>query len=314
MGWRYDAQNDGVLTHAKAITQHEQLNLIAAVDPSSAARSDFNCYYPDVLTYTSLQEAAQEHYFEWIFLALPTELHFSAFNEALALKPRVIVCEKPLAPSRAEAANMVAQASAQGCILCVNYIRPYEPHCKKMFAFIRGRSWGAVQKIIVRYGKGIANSASHFIQLLVQEFGAPQRVRVIKDNKINSADPEPDFILEFNGASAIFLRFDYQCYSLSEMDFYLERGAIFYRALGRSIEYQEATPDALFPHIKRLQTVSVETTELMNYQRHALADFYHMSDTFHEQKNQIAVDAQIQAALDALAVIETLTAQLGTRE
>ena len=32
---------------------------------------------------------------------------------------------------------------------------------------------------MVRYGKGIANNASHFIQLLVLAFGAPEQVQLL---------------------------------------------------------------------------------------------------------------------------------------
>jgi predicted dehydrogenase len=304
MGWRYDAHSDGVLTHTKAINEHAHLTLSAAVDPCAQTRTEFNQAYPDVNTYASIAEAAQKNRFDWIFLALPTGLHFAAFNEVLNLKPQVIVCEKPLAPTLSEADAMVARAAELGCLLLVNYIRPHEPFCKNMFTFIREKTWGDVQKIIVRYGKGVANSASHFIQLLVQEFGVPTRIRILSPNNLNLADPEPDFVLEFGDINAIFLRFDYQCYALSELDFYLQQGAVFYRAMGQLIEYQQALPDQTFPTVKRLQQVRIESTQLINYQRHALAAYYLL---WQGNKNNHGFT---DSALGSLAVIEEIRAQL----
>lgn len=304
MGWRYDAHGDGVLTHAKAINEHPQLQLVAAVDPSPQACEAFKCLYPQVQTFANLSAAAEHNNFDWIILALPTQLHYGAFNEALTLKPKVIVCEKPLAPSASQACDMLARAQAQGVLLFVNYIRPHEPHCKAMFNFIREGTWGQVEKIMVRYGKGLANNASHFIQLLVQAFGSPQQVRVINTNNTHLADPEPDFILQFGSVQAFFLRFDYQQYALSEMDIYLQQGAIFYRAMGQMIEYQQAQVDVLFPSVKRLQVVRTEATQLSYYQRHALAYYY----TAWQGR---ADDGLLtQSALDALRVVEQIQAQL----
>lgn len=301
MGWRYDADSEGVLTHAKAIKESKKLTLTAAVDPSEQARKEFSQLYPQVETFASIQEAQAVGPFDWIFLTLPTQFHLAAFNQALELKPHVIVCEKPLAPSSLEAEDMAARARAQDCLLLVNYIRPHEPHCRKMFDFIKQNNWGTVQKIIVRYGKGVANSASHFIQLLIQEFGTPSVVRLINQNNTNLADPEPDFILEFPHASAWFLRFDYQCYALSEMDIYLEQGAIFYRAMGQQIDYQQALPDVLFPSVRRLQSVGSHTTELMQYQRHALATYLAIWE------GKLTLDTLTQSAIQAIIVIEQLT-------
>lgn len=304
MGWRYDERSDGVLTHAKAINEHPQLQLIAAVDPNAQACNEFKQAYPHVATFPSLQAAAAQYRFDWIILAVPTHLHFAAFNEALSLKPEVIVCEKPLAPSAAQAAEMLRRAKAQGVLVFVNYIRPYEPHCKAMFKFIREGAWGGVEKIIVRYGKGITNNASHFIHLLVTALGRPEHVRLINANDTARADPEPDFVLQFGSVQAVFLRFDYQLYALSEMDIYLQQGAIFYRAMGQRIEYQQAEADEVFPSVKRLQLVRTEATQLSYYQRHALAYYYK------QWQSRVGEDPLTQSALEALQVVEQVQAQL----
>jgi|GEM_PF-3743968 len=306
MGWRYDAQSEGVLTHAKAIYEHPQLQLIAAVDPSDEARNAFNRRYSHVPSFAALQDACAQQTPDWIILALPTQLHFAAFNEALSFKPKVIVCEKPLAPTAAQAREMYNRAKAQGVLLFINYIRPHEPYCKAMFNFIQTRVWGGVEKIVVRYGKGIANNASHFIQLLVLAFGTPEQVRLINANNTALADLEPDFILQFGQVQAIFLRFDYQLYALSEMDIYLQQGAIFYRTMGQQIEYCQAQADVCFPSIKRLQPVRSETTELNFYQRHALAYYYFVWQNHADQ------DALAQSAIDALDVVERIQVHLHT--
>jgi predicted dehydrogenase len=304
MGWRYDANTTGVLTHSKAIYEHPQLQLVAAVDPNPQACNEFKQAYPRVETFANLHAAAAKHRLDWIILALPTHLHFSAFFEALSFNPKVIVCEKPLAPSVAEASEMLRCAKEQGVLVFVNYIRPHEPACKAMFAFVREATWGPVEKILVRYGKGISNNASHFIQLLIQAFGAPDKVQLLDANHLPCADPEPDFILHFGSMQAVFLRFDYQLYALSEMDIYLQQGAIFYRAMGQLIEYQQAQADALFPSVKRLRPLRSDDTQLSYYQRHALAYYYAV------WQNRGEDEALTQSALQALQVIEQVQVQI----
>ncbi len=312
MGWRYDVEQDAVLTHAKAISQHAQLQLIAAVDPNAHARAEFSRAYPAVPTFGSLADVAADvgaaAAVDWIILALPTQLHFAAFNEALSLNPKVIICEKPLATSFLEAREMQRLAEAQGVLLFVNYIRPHEPGCMAMFQFVSAGTWGGVEKIIVRYGKGIANNASHFIQLLVQAFGAPQQARVINANDKTLLDPEPDFILDFGDMQAVFLRFDYQLYAISEMDIYLQQGAIFYRSMGQRIDYCQAQTDGTFSSVKRLELVRSEPTELNLYQRHALAYYY---SAWQKQNN----DAELmQSSLEALRVVENIRTQLNSQD
>ena len=157
---------------------------------------------------------------------------------------------------------------------------------------------------MVRYGKGIANNASHFIQLLVLAFGAPEQVQLLSAYTTCLADPDADFVLRFESLSVYFLRFDYQHYALSEMDIYMQQGAIFYRAMGQSIEYQQAQPDALFPSVRRLQTVRTEATQLSYYQRHALAYYYHV------WQSQSDDGLLTQSALESLNIVEQLQAQI----
>lgn len=304
MGWRYDAASDGVLTHAKAIEEHPNLTLVAAVDTNQQAREAFAQRYVNVAVFSDLAAAAEHHRFDWIILAVPTPLHPAAFYEALELKPKVIICEKPIAPSLLEAREMLARAKAAGVMVFINYIRPHEPQCKAMFNFIREAHWGSVEKIMVRYGKGIANNASHFIQLLVLAFGAPEKVQLLSAYTTCLADPDADFVLRFESLSVYFLRFDYQHYALSEMDIYMQQGAIFYRAMGQSIEYQQAQPDALFPSVRRLQTVRTEATQLSYYQRHALAYYYHV------WQSQSDDGLLTQSALESLNIVEQLQAQI----
>ena len=74
IGMGYDLTIDSkaiVYTHARAIKQHSNFNLIAAVDEDSVRCKEFEDLY-DCVTYNNINLALSEHSPDLVIIAVPT--------------------------------------------------------------------------------------------------------------------------------------------------------------------------------------------------------------------------------------------------
>ena len=228
-GYDYDSPDDSViLTHSTALYYHHRFDLIAAVDSDPAQCERFEKKFSKP-TYPDLGTLQQNHNPEIIALAIPTELHFSAFNDALALHPIGIVCEKPVATNVKKARMMIDAAKTSNCAVCVNYIRRFNPAIVKLKRITDTFKLGEIYKSTVWYTKGIQENGSHFIDLLCYLLGEVQSVRVLQaGRKWNNYDPEPDLLIRFGDTDVYMLAGREEYYSLGQFELIGTNGLVWY--------------------------------------------------------------------------------------
>lgn len=305
IGYRFDKQGGTrITTHAKAFAEHSGFALVAGVDNNPEACADFNAAY-QLPTYTSLSRLFAEQAIDIVALAVPTSEHFNYFQQAMAFKPKAILCEKPIASNSQQAQAMLAQAQAQGVFLAVNYIRPYEPATAAMIKRIKSQAFGDIQKGCVRYVKGLANNASHYINLLLHIWGKPDGVEVITAGNPQLADPEPDFVLRWGGNRIYFLALDERYYSVSEFELWGSAGAVYYRNMGREIVYADVAENTAFTGYKSLHLQQTQTTDLMRYQ------WYSADYVYHQLVLPQPDYSSAEMACATLEVVEQIIAELG---
>ena len=112
------------------------------------------------------------------------------FGDALRLRPRLIICEKPLAENAETAAEIIRVAKDHGIAILVNFNRRFDP---PTLAFGRQMTTPPVS-IHARYGKGMLNQGSHLVDLLTWWFGPFLHV-----GALNDPGPEPDPVISFHG-------------------------------------------------------------------------------------------------------------------
>lgn len=274
IGYRYDKTGQNrITTHAKAFSAHNGFKLLAGVDISPAACEDFQNQY-ELPVFQHLNAFYEHASADVIALAVPTNQHFEFFNMALAHKPKAILCEKPIAATPAQARHMINAAQAAGVILAVNYIRPFEPATAAMINRIRHKAFGEIQKGCVRYVKGLANNASHYINLLLHIWGAPSAIELIHAGKPHLEDPEPDFVLCWGNNRIYFLALDDRYYSVSEFELWGSAGAVYYRNMGREIVYADVADNSAFSGYKSLHLQQTQETDLMRYQWYCVDHLY----------------------------------------
>lgn len=175
----FDAQRPrdaAPLTHAGAFSAEGGFVLAACVDPDAQRRRAFQERWSvaEAFEDTSALAAGADE-FDVVSICSPTSLHAAHLEIALALRPRLVFCEKPVTPSRAETARWVERFEQAGILLAVNHTRRWAPDVVRLRDELAAGEWGAMRSASGTYGKGILNNGSHMVDLLAFLLG-PLRV------------------------------------------------------------------------------------------------------------------------------------------
>ena len=85
--------------------------------------------------YTKLEDMLADPAVDWVYVASPNSLHY-AQTEAALESGKHVICEKPFAPTRAQAEELAALAERKGLFLLEGITTLFQPH----FARIREKS------------------------------------------------------------------------------------------------------------------------------------------------------------------------------
>lgn len=172
----------------------------------------------------------------------PTATRKAQIAAALACQPKILLVEKPLAPTAAEAREIVETCRKAGVLIRVNYNRRFDPG----HVLFRRQLDGPPIKALTRYGKGLLNYSSHMIDLLLHWFGDIVEVQAL------GARPEGDGALDYRcrseaGFDAVLIGFDGLGYDQFEMEFYYSDRRLALHDAGTVKLRASAVPDRVYP-------------------------------------------------------------------
>lgn len=227
------------LTHASAFATHEKFVLVGGVDPVSGRRKMFEAQFR-TRSFESTEAALAETTPDVVIIASPTSLHRHHVEAVLnGSKPKVIICEKPLAATPLDAEAIVSACERAGVSVFVNYQRRVDAavldirdrlRTTKIRLPLRGTCW---------YSKGAMHSASHFADLLKFWLGPIESIHLNRPGRtFGSDDAEPDFTLHFPDAEVAFLALPDEKYRCNELHLYAANGALRYGHSGPDIEWR----------------------------------------------------------------------------
>lgn len=276
LGFDYDCPDASrILTHAAAFRHHPGFELLAGVDPDSAARDRFTAKFgkPSFSSVAELWEAMPP---DVAAICVPTPLHARTYHDVIAHKPKAVLCEKPLAATLGEAESMVAAAESAGSLLVVNYVRRFEPGVLELKRRIANGELGTFYKGVQWYSKGILTNGSHFIDLLAFLFGPATGSRVLNHGRaLEAFDCEPDALVRFGSVEVYFLAARHECFSLYDLQLISDKGEVHYSAGGELIEYRRTQPHPVFPGYTILnETAKRIGTDMRRYQWHVVQNLY----------------------------------------
>lgn len=208
IGYRYDCERDDlIISHFKAIMDNRNFKLCWVADEDAQNRARVLERIPqDCRVMSEVPVDRPETAVDLVVVATSTASHLSVVKQALAVSPKAILCEKPVGVSLAESQEIARLCSEAGVPLYVNYMRRCEPAVQRIQKAITSGEMGDFYKAVCWYSGGIANNASHFIDLMQFWFGEIRQAEVLAPPRQAGADPDFDFRLAFEqGLSCYFL-------------------------------------------------------------------------------------------------------------
>ena len=303
-GYDYDSLDDSViLTHATALFFHRGFELVAGVDTDPAQCERFKEKFSKP-AYSGLEALKENHNPEVISLAVPTSMHFPVFNDALALHPKAMVCEKPVAENVDEAERMIGAAEASNCTVCINYLRRFNPAIGKLKEMMDTFGFGEVHKGTAWYTKGIQENGSHFIDLFRYLLGEVKSVRILKTGrKWGNYDPEPDLLIRFGDTDVYMLAGREECYSMGRFELIGTNGTVRYED-SKPIKTMYAQDDQVYSGYRNLgEHAKIENPSDRNI-------YFTYDNLLEHLETNAVLQSTLETATDTLRIVKKIVSQL----
>lgn len=236
-------------THAGAYRMHGGFRLLACVDPDAGRRREFQQRWQVEHAFASLGEALGANLqFDVVSICSPTAQHAADLQAALAARPRLVFCEKPLTSSLQDSEWLAVQYRQAGIALMVNYTRRFDERVRTLAAQLHRGEWGLVRSASAVYNKGLVNNGSHMLDMLRLLFG-PLRVLAAGPATPDmwAADPSiAAMLVSDNGVTITLNCGDARDYSLFEFEIVTERGTIRMENGGLDWQVRRCGPSPVF--------------------------------------------------------------------
>ena len=252
-----DTSESRVLTHARAFSLHPAFELCGGVDPDPELRARFEIAYA-VSAYATIRDAMNSFLPDIVVIATPTALHLNALGQIFQYgRPKVVLCEKPLAYRLDEARRIVSICEQNKSQLFVNFFRLSEPGVAEIRTRLADGRINTPVKGVVWYSKGIINSGGHFLNLLQNLLGESLEIKVIRKGRLwGGIDPEPDVDITFHSGRIVFLAAQEEDFFHNSMELISSSGRLRYESSGEDISWQGIEADERFKGYIRLDKVN----------------------------------------------------------
>lgn len=236
-------------THAGAFSRHGGYRLAACIDPDEARCEAFKRRWVVPAGARNLDGLqARPGDFDVVSVCSPTPLHAEHLEAVLALRPRLIFCEKPIAGTLSEAERLGARCAEAGVKLAVNYTRRWAPDVVRLGGDLRSGAWGAVRSATGIYTKGVVHNGGHMIDLIRLLLGDLKLVAAgapLFDHWHD--DPTVPALLVSEEGATVQLTPGYASdYAIFELTLVTERGTIAMLDAGRRWALRCAAPSNVF--------------------------------------------------------------------
>lgn len=105
-----------------------------------------------------------------VSIASSTKNHYLNLKQAISIKPKVILCEKPLTSNLKQTNEIYKLCKTEKIKLIINYNRRFDNSMVEIKKNIVAKKYGDVSSVSCHYNKGLLNNGSHLIDLLLYFF------------------------------------------------------------------------------------------------------------------------------------------------
>lgn len=230
---------------------------MACVDPNPEMLNEFMRRWHVKEGYASM-EALRQHVsqIDVVSICSPTPFHLADVRSVLALRPRVIFCEKPLASNPVDAEAIVAECERAGVPLIVNYNRRWDPSVIQLKHELDTGAWGQVRSVSGVYTRGVSNNGSHMVDLLQLLLG-PVRLTDVGMPIFDGFEDDPSVpvFLQAESGIPVLISCGYaRDYSLFELQLMTEFGVIAMEDGGMAWRLRRAFESSQFRNYRSLDS------------------------------------------------------------
>ena len=226
-------------THAQAIFNNKDLELVSIVDPDKKSLEKFRKIWNVKKTFLTIDDFLKEELLpDIVSICTPNETHFNIAVRLLkhSKPPRLLFIEKPLVTASGQLKEMVNLAEKKICTILVNHKRRLDPAHQKLFRIISSGEIGIPLKGSFTYYGGWLNNGVHLIDLIIMLFGCDF---TFGDVVIQEYGKGEDHCIETTmkyGNFKVFIdSVDEKYYQLFEGEFRFTKGRVLYRNFGNEI-------------------------------------------------------------------------------
>lgn len=272
----YDLPGDeAIITHAHAYREHPGFTLKGFIDinPEQAMRAALTWGGQG---YTSLDDAFKSQDIDIACLAVPDLEHYKLLKELVKYDLKVVLAEKPLCKTVAEAREIGWLYAQCKTAVAVNYSRRFLPELAGLRQEIKSGAWGAFRGGTGWYGKGLAHNGSHILDLLLYLLEGVERVQCLTEiSDFYPDDPTVSAELYTTGGGLFMLQaFSCQYYSILEMDLLFEKGRVRICDGGGTLEYYHVREHPDYKGYKVLEHEYNSETSMRQLQWHVADNLY----------------------------------------
>ena len=231
-------------THFGMWANHPRMRLAAVCDSDPEKLKVAQELLPGVKTYIDPERLLAEVGPGAVSIATWRDSHYDMMKLALKHKVPAVVLEKPIAEKREHAAEIVAEARAQGMHLLVNHRRRFDPLLYPLRDEMKAGGFGEMLQVSSYYVYGLVTTGTHLIDTLRMFLtGVAGEVRWVSafPNMLKTFHPPDDAnidgMLGFDsGLKATVQSLSMKDYDLFEFDFFGRKGKVTLKNVGRDIE------------------------------------------------------------------------------
>lgn len=219
-----------ILTHAHAIIKHPDFNLLGFYD-TNPLRAEEAALKWGVKTYDEPIKA------DVIVICTPDVYHLNSIHQAIALNPRFIVLEKPIADCFTNAEKIINVT--KGLPVQINFTRRFVNEFQTLASSIK--NYGSFITGTGLYGKGFIHNGSHMIDLLRLLLGEIKEIETLDEiNDFFPDDGTKTAIIRLEQGGEFFIRgVNCNYYTIFELDLCFEKARVKILDSGWNIQIYE---------------------------------------------------------------------------
>ena len=161
-----DPKRKEIWTHTGAYLALSDVVLAAGADSDAGRRRSFLKRSETAKAYPDYREMFEAERLDVVSVCTPTALHHEMVLAGVRAGVRAIFCEKPLAATPEQAAEMVEACQAAGVLLVVNHTRRWEPIYVRAKQLVEEGAIGRMEAIVGYYPGKVFTMGTHLFDLM----------------------------------------------------------------------------------------------------------------------------------------------------